>query len=479
MNSRPLASSQQDILFYALIFLVAVVLRIAFAFYFQQFMWGEFRFFHPDTPTYLNSFMNLLNYGSYCFDLEVPDSCLYRLPTYPFFLGINYLAFGDYAWVSVSIIQAIVDAVTCCLAVAIVRQLTVNTIAPLVVAILFVFNPFTIVWVPQQMPETLAVFLVVFSIYLIVAAGGRATYLIVSAGLFVLAVWSKQYILAIVPPVIFFMACGSARDKYIKGVLVFFLAFAFFYSPWIVRNYIGYGQFAPLSGKTTGARHYLADYGAAMKFIGVFYEDNTEHLELIASEGRLVLPDSDFVRVNKSRIDQAVAKAFECGPSFNIRRDRVRVPYAETIDCEKSVAQLFRELDDLARYQMGWAEYYRTGYEAFFKGILKTSFAERSGSVVVQQVLFLARSILLITAFVGIFFVRERPVVFYGLGAIAAWMSTAVVLAFVFRHVEMRYLLMADVLVLILSGYVISLLVAGLRVGGRVRPSHVPTNGPP
>ena len=97
---------------YILIFSVALLLRLIYAFYLQKFMWGSYRFVHPDTYTYLNAFTNLIEYGRYCFDLQVEDSCFYRMPTYSFFLGANYWAFGSASWISISVLQAMLDAGT-------------------------------------------------------------------------------------------------------------------------------------------------------------------------------------------------------------------------------------------------------------------------------------------------------------------------------------------------------------------------------
>ena len=48
---------------YVAIFLTALVLRLAYCFYLQKFMWGgEFRYTTADTPSYLDSFMNLIHY---------------------------------------------------------------------------------------------------------------------------------------------------------------------------------------------------------------------------------------------------------------------------------------------------------------------------------------------------------------------------------------------------------------------------------
>ena len=416
-------------------------------------MWGGFKFEDGDTPTFLNSFMNLINYGTYCFDFALKDSCFYRLPTYPFFLGINYLVFGKLAWISVSVFQSIIDAASCCLAFAISRSLNFNLIAQRLVALLFVFYPFTIVWAPIQYPEIIGVFFVLLAVYLIVDK--NMVFAVIGGGAaLVLAVWSKQYIVAILPAVIFFVAARPALKKFLAMTVAVYLSFVVLYSPWPIRNYVNHGEWAPLMGKTTGCRHFLSDYNSAFSFIGLFYENPNETMDSIVRKGQLILPASKFVDNHRSEIDNAARLAFESGPSFKAWRREVVNISEESRRSEKNVSNAFEALSAKAKNEMGFMEYYRTGLEGFQKGFFKTTFIAKSGSSIVQSLLFGYRGIL-VTLGISAIFIAHGRVRWFILGVLLYWFSTLTVLSFIHRHLEMRYLLMSDMLLILCSGLTI------------------------
>ena len=462
MINRPGESRDISRSTYLIIFFTALFLRLAYCFYLQKFMWGSFKYVDGDTPTYLNSFMNLIHYGRYCFDLAIKDSCFYRLPTYPFFLGINYLLFGKFAWVSVSVLQSIIDAVSCCLAFAITRSLNTDLIAQRIVALLFVFYPFTLVWTPIQYPEIIGVFLVLLAVYLIIDKNMVLAVLGGGAAL-VLGVWSKQYIIALLPFVVFLVAARPDPKKIIAMSVAIYLSFAVLYSPWPVRNYVNHGEWAPLMGKTTGCRHYLSDFNSAAGFVALFYENPKDALDVIVADGMLTLPQSKFVYAHRSEIDRAARLAFESGPSFKTWRHEAVEINEESIRSEKKVADAFVSLSAKAKSELGFMEYYRTGVEGFQKGFFKTTYTAKGGSSLIQSLLFGYRGILVVLGILAIFIAQGR-VRWFVVGVLLYWFSTLLVLSFIHRHVEMRYLLMSDMLLIICSGLTIGWLLDNVRM---------------
>jgi len=448
---------------YVAIFLTALVLRLAYCFYLQQFMWGrEFRYTTADTPSYLDSFMNLIHYGRYCFDLEIKDSCFYRLPTYPFFLGLNHLIFGKFAWASVSVLQSTIDAVSCCLAFAIARGLNFDLISQRVVAILFVFYPFTIVWTSVQGPEIVGVLFVLLAVYFIVVEQRQVLSVIGSGAALVFAVWSKQYMLALLPAVVFLVASRADWKKAITITAAIFLSFCVFYSPWPIRNYVNHGEWAVLMGKSTGVRAHLSDFNSAMNFVALFYENPQDALNVIVFKGRLVLPESEFVTVHRNEIDSAASLAFAKGPAFKVwRHEQVAINDKSRSD-EALVANAFVSLSAKAKAEMGFMEYYRTGFEGFQKGFFKTTYTVQSGSSIIQALLFGYRGVLVILGILAIFVAHNR-VRWFVLGVLIYWFSTLYVIAFIYRHVEMRYLLMSDMLLILCSGLTIGWMLSKVR----------------
>lgn len=442
----------------ALVFAVALLVRLVYAFYLQKYFSGGFGFTTNDTSSYMDSFINLVNHGSYCFDLKIRDSCFYRLPTYPFFLGIQKYLLPDYYWISIAILQTALDAVSCCLAVLIAREIGIKERGLLIVALLFVFYPFTIFWIPIQGPEIVGTFLVILTAYLILCVKNERLAIVFSGLSLVLGVWSKQYIAALIPSMLFFFMARSNSGKIIRSAVFFAGVFIIGYSPWIVRNLINYGEPAVLMGHTNGVRAHMPDYNNGMFFVALFYENQAPEMSNITHNGKLSLPESDFSRIHRDEINHVASDAFKCGPSYRAWRDGSTD--ARSDDCDQLVADGFAKLTQQAKAEMPFMEYYRTAFESFSKGFFKTSFYESKGSSHVQMYLFNYRGFLIVLAVLTIFLVDGRRQLVFVVGVLCFWFLTLFVLCFEYRHLEMRYLLMADSLMLICSGLTISRVVS-------------------
>lgn len=445
-----------------LIFSVAATLRLVYAFYLQKYFSGDYRFITADTSSYMDSFLNWVNHGRYCFDLETRDSCFYRLPTYSFFLGIQKYFLGGYYWVSVAVLQALLDAGSCCLAVLIAKKINIKKLGQMLIAFLFVFYPFTIFWVPIQGPEIVGNFLVLLAIYIMFCMENEWLAIFLSGLSLVLAVLTKQYIAALIPAMIVFLMARSTVGKFLRNLALFAGVFIIGYSPWVLRNLINYGEPAILMGATTGVKGCMPDYINAMFFVSLYYENPGSELFNIARNGKLSLPNDVFSHVHRDEINQAVSDAYRCGPSFRVWRGERSV--RNTDDCEQLVAEEFTRLTQKAKAEMPFIDYYSIGLESFAKGFYKFSYIESTGTPLVQSVLFGYRGILIVIGVLAIFFAAERRQFALVLGGLIFWFSTLFVLSFVYRHVEMRYLLMADSVMLICSGLAISRVIECLKV---------------
>lgn len=431
------------------LFLVALAVRVIFAFFILPKLPGTFSHVHPDTHTYLNAFLNLLDHGRYCFLLDVRDSCFYRLPTYPFFLGMNHLVAGPLLWASVTLLQAALDALTCCLAVLITARLKVSTWGQRCVTLFFLVNPFTLFWIPVQMPEILGVFLVVAATYGCLPGRCARVRIFFAAVATVLAVWTKQYIAAFLPAALLFLLARDKPKNVWRSVAVFYLIVVAIHSIWVLRNYVNYSEIIPMSGNTTGDKHYLADYSSAMAFYALFYVNYNSQIADVVKTGTATLPQTAFVARHQQAIDGVTALANKCGPSFRTWRGEY-VEYDDAArECERRVAEAYRALTRVARQEMGVWEFYRTSVLGFAKAITKYDMGLEANTVLIHAPLFLLRFLLLMGAFASFFAARSRIQRYFSGGTILFWLSTAGVLSFVFRHVEMRYLLMADMLMYI------------------------------
>ena len=432
-----------------LIFIFSFEFRLIYAFYLQKYFSGGFKYATADTSSYMDSFLNLINHGRYCFDLEIRDSCFYRLPTYSFFLGVQKYILPNYYWVSVAVLQALLDAGSCCLAVLIARKIDIQGWGLWSVAFVFIFYPFTLFWVPVQVPEIVGTFLVLLSIYLMVGVKSDRFAIIFSGLSVVLGVWSKQYIAALIPAMIFFIMARSEIGKFIRHIGLFICVVVVGYSPWVIRNFINYDEPIIFMGATPGVKAHMPDFNNAKFFVSLFYENPKTELMNIAENGKLSLPTNEFTRKNKYQIDTVVLDAYTCGPSYRIWRGESSVK--KTDDCEKLVAEGFAQLSQKAKFEMPLIDYYKTAFQSFAKGFFKLDYIQSTGSATVQQLLFGYRGILIVLGLAAIFIADGRRQLAFVMGALTYWFSTLIVLSFVYRHVEMRYLLMADSVILICS----------------------------
>ncbi len=432
------------------IFFLAFITRIFFSFYAQKILWGDYRFAYADTPTYLDSFRNLIDLGNFCFNQKSEDSCFYRMPTYPFFLGFFYSIFPGMEWAVIAVVQAVLDSFTCIIAVTIAMHFGASPIAGVIVGLYFAANPLQIFWVPIQYPEMIGLFLIATAILCILKIENWKISAVASAALLLLSVWSKQYALVFVLFAPLLAASRKPKTPLILFCVLFFLSFSLLHATWLIRNYANYGKLYLFTGKTTGAAHYLADYKEAMKFTSIISENNTPILERIATEGSLSLPKTSFYLRHQEQILNAVRKAYECGPSFVIRRNAALLENDTFTPCENEVADQFTDLYTMARREMSVAEFYDSSVEALKKAFLKIPTSSVHGSSTLQALVFYIRFIVIVAGFAYIFAAFSKEAYFFWLYTVACWMVTALVLSLKF-HIEMRYLLWVDFLLSIMG----------------------------
>ena len=145
------------------VLLCGLAARLAFSFYLSKFYFGSVSFTFGDSFSYTESFLNLLNYGHYTFDIGNTDAYIYRGPAYPLFWGAHYLVFGpDMVYQAVAFSQSILDTGTGFLIFLILRHQNFSNTLSLFGSILYIFNPVFLVHVPITGTETFATFITVF-----------------------------------------------------------------------------------------------------------------------------------------------------------------------------------------------------------------------------------------------------------------------------------------------------------------------------
>jgi 4-amino-4-deoxy-L-arabinose transferase-like glycosyltransferase len=430
-----------------------------------------------DSYSYVLSFQNLLHYGRYTFDLAEPDAAVGRLPGYPFFYGIHYLAFGP-KWVlaATTCTQVLLDSLCIWLVYAITQQLSErNSWAPLLAGLLLATYPFSIVWTTITGTETLGLFLVVlWWAMLILARPTRINWLFLGL-LLALIVYVREFLgicLAITFLCLIFNAWRTRAIEFqLRLAAVVLTGFFALYAWWPVRNYITLHRFIPLKPAAAGYANLREDAQEGLAWMLTWTNDVTASTQELLFTPNPVFP-SHVINTPTERhlIDSLVVLSRTCASSFHVRMapevgklkpdgtitDSLRYlePQLKNTlryhNCNAIVSKGFHRLrlSYLQRHPLrGRLEVPLQNFQKIvFKSQFKTDGSSQSMVQRLTTMLFAWRSILLILGLLGAWKFRRKielwPATLFA-GGIFCFM------AIVFRSLEMRYLLQADVLLLV------------------------------
>lgn len=458
------------------LFTLALILRLLFSFYFQQFYFGEFTWTTDDTyTTYLNPFLNLINYGEYMGDLYLEDSRYYAVPIYPFFLGSVYTIFGSDSFLQVmALIQSIIDSISTILIYLIILKVTKDKKMAFISGLIHATYPFVLVWVPISVTEITYLFLSLVFLYVVTSMKIGSLKMAITQGALVgLLVLTKQFLgLLIILPVILIILDKNTFKK--KIILLLFLGISFMtiLSPWIVRNYIVSEQLIILKGETVGIRTYGKDFRAFEKFANLFNQNITPLVNEVVKDGKLTLnKHSKFVENYQKEIQEAALLAHNCGPAFVERRISTegKAPYLN--GCSEEVIFAFNQLSKNFWKETSFLEAIETRIEASKKVYLKNNIEnkniELSKGELIKQILFTYRTVLLTLGIIGFIIILWSEYSAHSknfiLGLLIFSISLYSFIALILVHVEIRYLLTADLLISIFSSVPIVLILRKVK----------------
>jgi len=448
-----------------IVFIIALLIRIAFDFYFQQFYFGKFVFEYKDSPTYINPIMNLIYHHQYTIYLNVEDAKYFRPPVYPTFLGIIYLIFGkEFFDYGVAIFQAFIDSFSAVLVYLIINKIFNNSKLALISALIYATYPFVIIWNPISYTEILQIFLMFLLIWITISKFNSFFKYFLQGLLITLLTLTKQYmgLLILIPIITYLLDKNLPFFNRIKVILIVILSFSFTMSPWVLRNYIvSGGKIIILKGKSTGLPIYGRDFEAFEKFANLFNQNITPIWDDLSFKDRILLGDKhkEFVSKHKKEIEIAFHLAYKCGPSFLNRRGE-KLPKNQL--CENQVINNFQKLTKEFWQEVPLYEALETRFESFMKIFTKTNIVNKkikfSKTDILKRLLFIYRIMLIILGIVSmlylIFFVEHKYKNIIIAIFITGW-SFYIFFSFVIVHTEIRYLLVPDLLFSIFAPYII------------------------
>ena len=447
--------------------LAALGVRILFLFWgsVRYYGPGEARFVNGDSPSYAQSALNLLRLGRYTFDPSLPDAAFGRLPGYPLFWAIHALIFGEAgAYLAVAVSQVLLDTLGVYLIWLVARRAGGSERTAWIAAALVAFYPFSLIWVTVTGTETMGVFLCLLFLGLLTRLTTSRTALVLGAVAGV-AFLTRPYLLTFLPAALAYWYASGIRGSLLANrAAMLFLAFALVYLPWPARNLLNHDRLILTKPLSAGYLHFYPDFAAFRAWVYAWQPGlEPYHRQVIGGTAPMDFPPGIFAdEEERAEADRLISRGYACGTGF-----RTWMNLSPTVPpCDTEVAAGFQALRSsyMERHPVrGWIVVPALNLrKAVFKSALDRSWSRPGLGDLGAQALFLVRTALVLLGFAGIVAFRRTPAVV----AVAA-VSLPIYLAFawVFRQIEMRYLIQADVLLLLPAAMALAAIVD--RLGDR------------
>ncbi|MDP2958847.1 MAG: glycosyltransferase family 39 protein [Longimicrobiales bacterium] len=421
---------------------------------------GSAAFINNDSRSYTRSAINLLTLGRYTFDVDFPEASFGRLPGYPLFWGLHYLLFGEAgAYLAVAVSQVLLDTVGIYLIFTIVRRCGGSALAPWIAALVLAFYPFSLIWVTVSGTETLGIFLCLLFAYL-AAREDRLRHPDATLGLLAgIAFLTRPYFLAFLPALALSRSvAGTPWRRNALRMSMVAVTFAVVYLPWPIRNWVNHGRVVLVQPMSAGYQDFSPDYAAFRSWVYAWQPGlEPYYSRIMETQGPLGFPAWPFGDPSEeARANELVALGRTCGTGFRVW---MGLPKAGE-PCDAEVAAGF----DALRHSYAQRHPFRTWLvvpalnlrKALFKSGFQAPGTQAPEVRALSRVLFLWRSVWVVLGCVGVALYWRRPGVMFAapVGGLIYFMF-----AFVFRQIEMRYLLQADVLLLVPASLVVGALV--------------------
>jgi hypothetical protein len=471
MTRFRLLASKHAWLLFALF--LGLAIRVAFLMKGATVYYGAgHEYLNGDSFSYTESFRNLVEHGHYTSDPSIPDASFGRLPGYPFFFGLHYLLFGaKEALAALAVSQTLLDTAVILLLYRLLLRWTGQLLPAVFVALLYATYPFAIIWVSVTGTEQLNTFCTVLWLGAVTSGKQTRTHYALVGVLAALAFLVREFMGVLLPIsllVVFLQSQLPWPFRWKRAVWVA-LGFGFLYIGWPARNYFGQHRLTLVKPVSAGYANQREDMQAYLDWLHCWTNDNTTWLELMLASEPFRYPASIFGSpVEERRAYALTALAARCGSSFHLRRlDTQESRLAQPplfYNCNPAIAAGFDSLRTsfVRRHPLRYAIAVPLSnlQKAFFKK--NTIHQPKAGTVaMLQRALFGYRSVLVLLGVLGLLIARKQPwVVPICCYFLFIYLYTSVV----FRSLEMRYLLQADVMLLLPAAWLIARLVKAGRL---------------
>ncbi len=449
-----------------IIVLAGLSIRLFFYFFGAKVYYGKPDFFlSGDTASWVKSIINLIEHGTYSVNLQKDTGIFFRPPGYSFFMGIFYLLSGkdiDLTYKIIIWVQILLDAVSIYLIYKIVNKVFANVKWAVIAALLYTFYPFIIVWTPIIYAESVSVFFLVAGCWFFVNDKMKHHHLL--SGLFIgIATLTRLQIIFLFPAVCLAMIFHYRNDFkiFIRFALPFTIAFMLSYGLWPARNYFLHNT-VMFSQDLSAIESWDKDIMGFRDYIYSVKTDWDPQMTQIMKGEKVQWPAASYIVPEDTvLLNEAARLCHECGLGFNsfMKNSGLRKGnLPRDSSCSVQIAALFKTL------RQNQIEHNYVNVNLWVplgnlkKALFKSGLYNPTNKIVnlVSTLLFGYRTVLLIIGLLGMFlycFVHKRSSVFLNIIFLYFFFSY-LSLSFVYRNMEMRFLIQADLLMLIPAAYV-------------------------
>ncbi len=432
---------------------------------------------YGDGFSYVLSWENLWLHGTYTFDWLEPDAAFGRLPGYPFLYGLNYLIFGAArAVLALQFSQALLDTAAIGLVFSIARRLAPTTAwAGPVAAAIYCFYPFALFYVTIIGTECPGVFCTLLWAYVLLARRGGRYHAPLLGLLIAVSFYVREYLAIFVPLTALYwwleisQRPGGGYALRPAGVwalrrplLALSVVFGLLYLAWPVRNYLSFHRIMPLKPLTAGYALLNKDLTSYRRWALGWTDDPYTYIEQVAATGTAAYPPNIFSSPGERALAERGGRlAQTCGSSFwLIRTDTyahqsqryldttwMRTQTAYWNDCNDSVSAIFERLHQSYRRHHPVAYQLRVPVVNISKTVFYNNYLKQPKLSAFQLFWVISgfwRTGLLLLAFA--MWVRWRQPGYVPLLGFGMFMY--VLITFILRTVEIRYMIQADTLLI-------------------------------
>ena len=369
-----------------------------------------------------------------------------RLPGYPIFWGLHYLLTKHSTYLAAAITQAVLDSLCVFLIYQILLRVSVNEKMALLGAMIYAGYIFSIVWVPVTGSESFGIFVSV--LYLNCASRQQYSsknWFVLTGLLGAVALYVREFLgIFFLFTLVYFIYLFIQKRIGFNRVVLYVLSFALLYGLWPLRNYVVYHRVEFLKPRNAGYPAFGKDFASFREWMYAWHTEVQPYLDRIRAGKDPEFPSTIFKNEGQhQQVNILVKKSMQCGTSFNAWNDKK----PELPNCDNEISQQFDLLRSEFIKRKPFTFYVKIPAlnisKAFFKGSLSNN---TSIPTVFVKIAFAWRTLLVILGFAGLFFM---PVSLTRFLIFCFSVFMYVYITCYIRQVEMRYLLQADVWLLI------------------------------